>query len=77
MPRTLVVLATAKIEDADHCSWECPLFSRIVGAQCAMVTPSSFTRSGVKSTPLVLDGRTECYLRHSHCKTANVAVSET
>jgi len=68
MPRVLVVLATACIEDHDHCSWKCPLFSREDGAHCSQVDAETFARSGVRKTTLVLDSKPELYLRTSLCK---------
>lgn len=72
MPRVLVVLATACIEDHDHCSWRCPLFSREGGAHCRQVDAESFVKNSVRTSPLraelKLDGRNELYLRTSLCK---------
>jgi len=68
MPRTLVVLATAKIDDGEYCDWGCPLFSREGGAHCAMVQKDDFDRTGVRVTALVLDGTKEMYRRSFLCK---------
>jgi hypothetical protein len=77
MPRTLVVLAAARIEDGEHCSWDCPLFSREGGAHCKKVDPAAYTKTGVARTTLQLDGTRELYFRSSLCKTSYVTYSDT
>lgn len=77
MPRTLIVLATARIDDHVHCAWECPLFSREGGAHCKQVDPHVFTKTGVARMTLILDGNKELYFRSPQCKTTNVAFSNT
>lgn len=68
MPRTLIVLATAKVDSGEHCGWGCPLFSREGGAHCAMVQKDDYDKTGINRTALVLDGPREMYFRSQLCK---------